>query len=487
MQTAIPVSALGHPNGIALNGGEVILRLPVYRGAKNLAVRFPIAIHGDPKGAQVRVELNGHEIAQLANEQLRNAVLHATAPIPPNTQGIDVTLRSRVLQCGAAAPADIRVGSAGSIIVTQDAAAARSWRESYAGRYTIIEPQHPDNAWRARALASAYALHVLEGWRRISVSVGPAPAPGAVAIRDVSEVKLPSRAAPNGVKTFVQLGVIPLQQSGEDLDFTVPFELGQLDGVPNRLVAWLRVRATAPGRMEAVFNGHEINSLVIAPGTREVRLPIAASALRGTNTLLLQMRFDHAQTYCAAAAPELSLEGSELRWSGRGDVPVTLERRLSELSGDIVVESDTSIFPQAFVAMSTLGSVNTTIDAIDARTLQTDPQAANEIRIGAAPDVHAEGGGSYGEVHVEPNGAIGIAYIGDPAVLNRLASFSGTLFSSDATLFEFGMTGAPITRGGPFATNAQRQRQARRATYVAFIIILVVATWLIARRARRFS
>jgi len=486
VRTAIPLAALGYPDGIVLDGGAVILRLPAYPGAQYLAVRFPVSVRGDPKGAQVRVAFNGREIAQLANEHLRDAVLRGDAAIPPHAQTLEIIVDARVLRCSDAPPPEIRIGEAGSVIVTQDPKVARSWRDSYAGSYTIIEPQHPDTAWRAQALASAYALHVLEGWRRVSVSLGATPAPGAQAVRDVA-VAIPHRARPSGVQTFAQLGVAPLDQSGEDVDFVASFELGQLGGVPNRMVALLHLRASAPGRMDAFFNSREINALAIPAGAHDVRLPIATAALRGTNSLRLRMRFDNPRAFCAAAAPELALGGSELRWSGHGDVPLTLERRVSELSGNVVVQSDPEIFAEAFTAMSALGSVNRTIDAIDAQPPEAGAPAANVIRIERAPDVEAQGNDSYGEVHLEPNGAIRIAYVGDPSVLNRLQTFGGALASSDATRFEFGMTGAPITQGGPFSTNAQKRQKVRWIIYGSFVLILIVATWLIARRARRFS
>ena len=121
---------------------------------------------------------------------------------------------------------------------------------------------------------------------------------------------------------------------------------------------------------------------------------------------------------------------------------MTLERRIGELSGRVTVASDPAIFPQAFVAMNALGSVNRSIDAIDVqrwtRALRTRERSRSALR----PDIEAQESGSYGEVRVEPNGAIVVSYIGNPAVLDRLAQFSSVLAGSDATRFEFGMTGA---------------------------------------------
>lgn len=488
VRTAIPLSALGYPNGIPLGGGAVTLRLPLYPGVQRVGIRFPIEVRGGPHGAEVRVHIDGREVARVANEQLTHALVQIDVPLPRGADSIDVTLFSRLPECsGAHAAAEVRVASAGAIIVTQDRDAARSPRDSYAGAYTVIESPHADAAWQAHALAAAYALHAIESWRRIRVALGATPEPGSVGVTDVSAIAPTRRASPKGTLTFAQLGVSPLVQSGENVTYTLAFTLGQLDGVPNRVVATLHVRASAPASIEAVFNGREINAFAVAAGTRDVRLPIPTAALRGANTLRIVVLFDHPQAFCAAAAPQIALEGSSLRWTGRGDVPMTLERRIGELSGKIVVESDPAIFAQAFVVMNTLGSVNQTIDAIDARPLQPGMQPANEIEIGVAPSIETPEGGSYGEVRVEPNGAVRISYIGDPTVLNRLPTFGGVLARSEATRFEFAATGAPLTQGGPFASGAQQRQAVRRIIIGAFVVVLVAATWLIARRARRFS
>ena len=135
--------------------------------------------------------------------------------------------------------------------------------------------------WQARALAAAYALHVIEGWRRVTVSLGATPAPGALGVTDLKALTLRDRTAPQGMLTFADLGLSPLEQSGEDVDFVVPFTLGELRVVPNHLIAMLHVRASAPGHIDAVLNGRAINAFSVAAGTQTLRVPIAVSALRG--------------------------------------------------------------------------------------------------------------------------------------------------------------------------------------------------------------
>ena len=487
VKTTIALSALGYPNGIPLNGGAFTVRLPARPGVQNILVRFPVQATGTLAHAQVRLDVDGREVAALRGEKLRGGTLQADVPIRAGARDIDITLYSRLAQCGETDAARARIKESGTVVVSQEANAARSPLRTYAGTYTIIESQHPDTTWRERALASAYALHVIERWRRVSVSLGPSPEPGALGVTDLRPISLRNRAPPHGALTFADLGVSPLEQSGEDVDFVVPFTLGQLGDVPNRLVAELRLHASAPSHLDAMFNGREINTFVLAAGTHDVRLPIATSTLRGVNTLRVAIRFDHAPVYCATAAPQVALDGSVLHWSGHGDVAMTLERRVGGLSGRVTVESDPAIFAQAFVALNTLGSLNHTIDAIDVRPLDRGAPRAGEVEIGAATGIATEGKGSYGEVRVEPDGAIVISYIGDPAVLYRLPQFSHLLATSDGTRFEFGMTGAPSTQGGPFATHAEMQRRIRLAMYAAFVVVLVVATFLIARRARRFS
>jgi hypothetical protein len=487
VRTTIPLAALGYPDGIPLTGGTVTLRLPALPGVQRVAVRLPVDAAGALAGAHVRLEIDGREAAWLSGEKLRGATLQAEVPISAGARGIAITLYSRLTQCTGPVNERVRIKDSGAVIVSQDANAARSALRSYAGAYTIVEPAHPDAQWQARALAAAYALHVLDGWRRLTVSLGATPAPGTLGVTDLHVLALHDRTAPHGALTFADLGLSPLEQSGEDVNFVVPFTLGQLRGVPHRLVATLRVRSSAPGRVDAKLNGHEINTLPVAAGTQTLRVPIAVSTLRGANALRIEMRFNHPQSFCRTAAPRVGLDGSELHWSGRGDVPLTLERAVGELSGRVTVESDPALFTQAFVAMNALGSVNRSIDTIDARPLDGTAPHAGEVEIGAAPDIEAEDRGSYGEVRIEPSGAILVSYIGDPVVLNRLGQLSGVLAGSDATRVEFGTTGAIVTQGGPFLSQAQQRQRVRTVIFVAFIVVLAVATWLIARRARRFS
>jgi hypothetical protein len=488
VNTTIPLAAFGYPDGIPLTGGAVTLRLPVQPGVRRIGVRFPIDASGALAHAQLRLYIDGHEAAARSGKQLHNATLDANIPVRSGERAVNITLLSRLTQC-TEQPATDRtvVKNSGVVIVTQDATAARSAHTSYAGAYTILEPAHPDVNWEARAVAAAYALHVVDGWRRVTVALGATPAPGTLGIGDLRGISLPERQPPRDDLTFAALGVLPLEQSGEDVNFVVRFTLGQLDGVPNRLVARLRVHASAPGRIEASLNGREINDVPFAGGTGTLRVPIGVSGLRGTNLLRIDVRFNHPQSFCKTSAPDIALDGSDLRWSGHGDIPMTLERRIGELSGRVTVESDPAIFAQAFVVMSTLGSVNRTIDAIDARPSDRSIARAGDIEVGAAPEVEPENGGSYGEVRVEPNGAILISYAGDPSVLQRLPQFQGVLAGSDATRFEFGTTGAVLTKGGPFATALQQRQLMRRVIFVAFLIVLAISTYLIARRARRFS
>jgi hypothetical protein len=488
VHTTIPLAALGYPDGIPLTGGAVTLRLPVQPGVQRIGVRFPIEASGALAHAQIRLYIDGHEVAARSGDALRNATIEANAAVGKGKRAIDITLLSRLTQCSERAATDRTVvKSTGAVIVTQDATAARSTLGGYAGAYTIIEPPHPDATWRAHALAAAYALHVVVAWRRVAVALGATPKPDTQGISDLNTVALPERAPPLGERTFADLGVYPLEQSDEVVDYVVPFSLGQLGGVPNRLVATLKVRASAPGRIEARLNGREINDFPFSAGTQTSRVPIAVARLRGANTLLLEVRFSHPQTFCRTAPPEVALDGSDLRWSGHGDIAMTLERRLGELSGRVVIASDQAVFPQAFVVMSTIGSVNRSIDAIDVRPSDTRIAEPGEIEIVRAGDVETENGRSFGEVRLEPNGALIVSYIGDPSVLDRLPEFRGVLAGSDATNFEFGATGAILTQGGPFSTALQRRQRRRQAVFVLFLVVLAASTYLIARRARRFS
>jgi hypothetical protein len=488
VRTTIPLAALGYPDGIPLTGGAVTLRLPAQPGLQRVDVRFPIDASGALAHAQLRLYVDGRQVAARSGEQLRNATLQADVPVRKGERSVYITLLSRLIQCGdRAATYRASVKNTGSVIVTQDASAAQVARASYAGAYTVLEPAHPDASWKARALAAAYALHVVEGWRRVTVVLGATPAPGTLGVSDPGAISLPARELPIGDRTFANFGLSTLEQSGEDVNFVLPFTLGQLRGVPNLLVAMVHMRANAPGRVEAVLNGREINAFSVAAGARTLRVPIAVSGLRGTNALRIEMRFSHPQTFCEANAPNVSIEGSELRWSGHGDLPMTLERRIGELSGRVTVESDPAIFAQAFAVMNALGLVNRSIDAIDARPLERGATQPGEIEIGVASDIEAPQRVSYGEVRIERNGAIVVSYIGDPAVLQRLPEFSSYLAGSDASRIEFGMTGSIVTQGGPFLTHAQEHQRVRWIIWAAFVLVLVGATFLIARRARRFS
>ena len=487
-KTTISLAALGYPNGIPLTGGAVTLRLPVLPGLQRLDVRFPIAARGSLAHARVALEIDGREVAAASGEHLHDATLHADVAMNGRHESaVEITVRSRLAACSTDAMPEMRVAASGLVSVTQAADASHSPRSYYGATYAVVEPPHRDATWQGRALTAAYALHAVAGWRRIGVSLG-ATAPGAARVTDVSAVMLPNRPAPKGTLDFSQLGVLPLEQSGENVRFAVPFTLGQLGSAPERLIAELHVRTSAPSRLEAVFNGRDVNAFALGAGTHTLKVPLKASSLRGVNLLLLNVRFDHPQSFCLTHAPSIALAStSALHWSGQADLPSTVELQLGALSGTVTLETDPAIFPHAFAVMNALGSINRSIDRIDVQPLGTQSPPGPVIEIGAPPDIDPPDGGSYGEVRVEPGDRILISYVGDASVLDRLPDIAPLLASADATHFEFGTSGAVLVRGGLPLTRAQFRQRIVWAIYAAFALALIAGLAIVAFRARRFS
>ena len=488
-KTTISLAALGYPDGIPLTGGAVSLRLPVLPGLQRLDVRFPIAARGSLAHARVTLEIDGREVAAASGDHLHDATLRADVAMNGRHESaVEITVRSRLAECSTDAMPQMRVAASGSVSVTQAAGASRSPRSYYGASYTVVEPPHLDAPWQGRALVAAYALHVIAGWRRVGVSLGATPAPGAARVADLGAVRLPDRPPPKGTIDFSRLGVLPLEQSGENVRFAVPFTLGELGAAPERLLAELALRAGAAGRLRAAFNGREVNTIGFAAGTHMLRVPLRESSLRGVNLLLLDVRFDHPQSFCRANAPSVTLANtSALHWSGQADLPSTVELQLGALSGAVTLETDPAIFPHAFAVMSALGSINRSIDRIEVQPLGTQSPPGPVIEIGAPPDIDPPDGGSYGEVRVEPGDRILVSYVGDASVLDRLPEIAPLLASADATHFEFGKSGAVLVRGGLPRTRAQMRQRFVWAIYAAFAVALVAGLAIVAFRARRFS
>jgi hypothetical protein len=80
-----------------------------------------------------------------------------------------------------------------------------------------------------------------------------------------------------------------------------------------------------------------------------------------------------------------------------------------------------------------------------------------------------------------------VSYVGNPAVLGRLVQLAPLLAGANGTRFIFGTNGAPLIEGAAPLTGQQARLRIRIAIYAAFGVVLVIATALIARRARRFS
>jgi hypothetical protein len=489
VRTTIPLSALGYPQGVALGGGATSIRLPVHAGLTRVLLHFPIAAGGSLNHGTVRVEVNGREVASAAGDRLHDATLEADVPIDRQARSVDIVVLSRFAECAGAPAASARVSPQGTVTFVQDADRAREATSTYAGAFTVLEPPHADASWQSSALTAAYALHVLESWRRIRVTLASTPAPDSLGVRNPQSIVLPRPPPPRQKLSLRELGVVPLEQRGERVSVQIPFMLAQLGGPPQQFVAHLAMRASAAGRLTVLFDGREINEFSFGAGEREIRVPLPSAALRGSNVLHLDAAFDHPARFCDTAAPSLAIDDSStLQWAGRAYIPATLERQIGELSGRVTIASDPSIFREAFVVIDALGSINRSIDALDTRTLpeaSTVPGAV--IEIGAPPDIVPNDGKSYGEVRIAPGDRILVSYVGDPAVLDRLVQLAPQLAGSDATRFVFGMTGAALTEAAPPLTRAQTQRRIRIAIYVTFGVALVIATALIARRARRFS
>jgi hypothetical protein len=481
----VALSSLGFPDGIALHGGSVALRLPVHPGLRRLGFRFPVTAEGDLKGAYVRVLIAGKEVASLHEQAVRAGVLAGEAEIGDAARGsVDLVVESRFPDCdGPSGHAQIPAG--GEVVFEQDAGAAREPLANYGGAFTVIEPRRPDLAWDDLALSAAYRLHVISGWRRTSVGLGTAAPPGAVPVTNLAALPTPQATSPPSVLSLSALGVGGLAQRGEDVRFDIPFTLGQLGGAPDRAQLGLLLSAGAAGRVDAILNGRPVNAFAISSGSQTLRVPLPSSSLRGTNLVRLDVRVANPAAFCKAQPPLTSIApSSTLAFSGAADLPDTIERRIGELHGNVTVGYDPALFAQSFAVMNALGSVNRTIAHIDARPLANDSPAA--IVIGAPPDIEPDDGGSYGEVRVEGERLL-ISYVGDPSVLERLPDVAGLLAGADGTHFEFGKTGPVLTRGGLPETRSKRRGRATLAIYAGFALILAVAVYLIAQRARRFS
>jgi hypothetical protein len=488
-RATISLSALGYPQGVPLAGGATSIRLPVHAGLKRVLLHFPITTAGSLNHGTVRVEVNGREVASAAGDRLRDAALEADVPIDSQARSVEVTVFSRFTECTGAVPASARLSPQGTVTFVQDADRAREAASTYAGAFTVLEPAHVDVTWQSRALGAAYALHVREDWRRVSVVLGATPVPETIAIRDPQSVALPRAASPRQALSMRDLDVIPLEQHGERVSVQIPFTLAQLGGAPQHLVAHLTVHASAAGRLIAFFNGREVNEFSFAAGQRELRVPLPAASLRGTNLLRLDGNFDRPALFCDSAAPSLAIDGSStLQWAGRADIPLTLERQIGELSGSVTLASDPSIFPQAFAVVDAIGSINRSIRELHTQALPAaSPAPGAAIEIGAPPDIAPNDGKSYGEVRVVPGDRILVSYVGNPAVLGRLVQLAPLLAGANGTRFIFGTNGAPLIEGAAPLTGQQARLRIRIAIYAAFGVVLVIATALIARRARRFS
>jgi hypothetical protein len=489
VRSTIPLGALGYPQGIVLEGGATSIRLPVHAGLKRVVLHFPIAAAGSLNHSTVRVEVNGREVASAAGDRLRNATLDADVPIDGRASVVEVVLISRFTECASTSAASARVSPQGTVTFVQDADRAREAASTYAGAFTVLEPAHPDATWQSSALTAAYALHVIENWRRIRVTLASTPAPDSLGVRNPQSIALPRPPPARQKLSLGELGVASLDQRGERVGVQIPFTLAQLGGAPQQLVAHFAMRASAAGRLTVVFDGREINEISFAAGEREIRVPLPSSALRGVNLLHLDAAFDHPARYCGTAPPSLAIDDSStLQWAGRADIPQTLERQIGELSGRVTLASDPSIFPQAFAVVDALGSINRSIEALDMRSLlEASTVQGTVIEIGVPPDIAPNDGKSYGEVRIAPGDRILVSYVGDPAVLDRLVQLAPQLAGSDATRFIFGTTGAIVSEEAPPLTRTQTRQRIRIAIYIAFGIALVIATALIARRARRFS
>jgi hypothetical protein len=489
VRTTIPLGALGYPQGIALDGGATGIRLPVHTGLKRVLLHFPITAGGSLNNGSVQVEVNGREVASAAGDRLRDAMLDADVPIDGRASVVEIVLLSRFTECASAPAASVRVSPQGTVTFVQDADRAREAASTYTGAFTVLEPAHADATWQSSALTAAYALHVLENWRRIRVTLASATAPDSLGVRDPQSIVLPRPPPARQKLSLADLGVTSLDQHGERVSVQIPFTLAQLGGAPQQLVAHLAMRASAAGRLTVLFDGREINEFSFAPGEHAIRVPLPSAALRGSNLLHLDAAFDHPARFCDSAAPSLAIDDSStLQWAGRADIPQTLERQIGELSGRVTLASDPSIFPHAFAVVDALGSINRSIEALDTRTLpEASTVPGSVIEIGAPPDIAPNDGRSYGEVRIAPGDRILVSYVGDPAVLDRLVQLAPQLAGSNATRFVFGTTGAVVSEDAPLLTRTQTRQRIRIVLYVAFGIVLVIATALIARRARRFS
>lgn len=318
------------------------------------------------------------------------------------------------------------------------------------------------------------------------------------------------------------------QRGAGDLSFAVPFALSVFGGLPYGLHAHLDLAHGSFDRADraavtVLLNGAVVNGFGLSSqgGTQHFDVPIDEHRLGPTNTLTATV--EYAPHGCQNVTLTVSLLGSSrLVWDGVAGYPPTIGEFFSEAAGKLgVAVSQPELYPYAFLLLDRLGSIDPNVSNVDVERyagtlsgyddaayvaapadikempLAWDPATGNlRLTDDAGKTVFAaQVGAAYGQFRsfraAVPTLILTYTKTGDPQILNGLANLTPSQLGgarSDLLLFD----AKHVVYESP-ANVVTAQRSPRSALFTSwpliagFGVVVVVALFFIARRARKVS
>jgi hypothetical protein len=332
--------------------------------------------------------------------------------------------------------------------------------------------------------------------------------------------------------TLEKLGIGTRTQKGAgQLSFPVDFSLGTFGDLPRGLRLRMELshgpyHAGDRASVTVLLNGAVVNGFTLSQTgkTEYFEVPIDENRLGGANALSVVVEFIPSRQECAGGRPSITvslLGTSSFSWEGTSDYQPTIGEFFNEASGHAEVAiSDPKLERYAFTILDRLGTIDPNLSRLTVR--RYDAPAGDKVKEAiyvAAPEVlsgipiaydPASGklllkNGSEQPVYEasldSPYGLIQtlrseiptlvVTYAKSPSALDSLVvapahELSGARY--DVLLFN--NLGIAYTNPGEILANKRKPPTPIRAAWpliAFFVLVVVIALVLIARRARRVS
>jgi hypothetical protein len=423
----VTLEQLGTPGDSTSRGARPSLTfyLPVFRSVRSVRFRAIVRISPavDPHST-LTVSSGGTPQWSTSVESLRKRpVIDIPLPLPdPSVRTLDVSISGAFAHvdddiCSRFDPASlyfvVAQGSGFVVGLQPSTSTISGFLEVYGGDVAIVVPPGSSSERQDAAVRLAYQLEQLFRWRGARVQLRSSIDPKAqnvllgdfktdlsargnvlevgpkgvdllrreidplliTAVVDAAQSSPSATATRGSYVSLTDLGLTTETQPGDAAAFSIPFNIGQVGGLPAglRFVATLAHTALEGddrATIELKINGALVDSLplITKRGRQDVDFPIPAELVSSSNDVRLSVNYNTKHD-CRAAEPTFTttlFDDAHFQWDGITQYTPSVGDFFRSAAGRIaVLISDDQLVPYAFSLVATIGSGNANIKTLD--------------------------------------------------------------------------------------------------------------------------